>query len=122
MLGWGIHIYRQLPDEPWDRCTEESRIASWVAGLGGLDWIDELVKRGKAVDYGGNGYPNLYTAAAKDILPKISDGPPPHEGPFVIGDDYVAPSGWTGGVKIDRTKIAGCSPDEQLTIVAWDQS
>jgi hypothetical protein len=122
MLGWGIYIYRQVPDEPWDKPTEESLIATWTAGLGGLDWITALVRQGKAVDHGGDGYPDLYTAAAKDILPRISGGPPPHKGPFVIGDDYVAPSGWTGAVKIDHAKIEACSPDEQLTIVAWDQS
>ena len=98
------------------------RTSSWHPGLGGLDWLHELVKQGKAVFDNRGGYPDRFTGTAKDILPKLSSGPPPHKGPFVIGDDYVAPGGWTGGVTIDRAKIAECSPDEQLTIVAWDQS
>lgn len=93
-----------------------------MAGLGGLDWLEELVRQGKAVDVGGNGYPCRYKVAAKDVLVKIAAGPPPNDGPFVIGDDYVAPGGWTGNVRIDRAKVSECSPDEGLIIEAWDQS
>lgn len=128
MLGWQIYIHRQLPGQSPDKPTEESLLATWVAGLGGLDWLDELVTAGRAVDLGGNGYPCRYTALAGDILPKIASGPPPHSGPLVIGEGdedeeaYVSPGGWVGHVSIDHAKIAACSPHEQLIIEAWDQS
>ncbi len=60
MLGWCIGVYRQKDssvspgksDPP-----EGARLAVWQTGLGGLDWPNELVKAGKAIDLGGNGYP-----------------------------------------------------------------
>jgi hypothetical protein len=93
-----------------------------MAGLGGLDWLDSLVKDGKAVDLGGNGYPVRYTAAAADILPLIASGPPKHSGPPVFSSDYILPAGWIGEVRIDHAKIAQCPRDAQLSIEAWDQS
>lgn len=31
-------------------------LAKWEAGVKGLDWLDELVKEGNAIDLSGNGY------------------------------------------------------------------
>jgi hypothetical protein len=51
-LGWDISVCRQsdggvspaTADSP-----EGTLLARWEAGLNGLDWLDELVKEGKAI-------------------------------------------------------------------------
>ncbi len=122
MLGWQIFIHRRVPGEPLENLSKESLLASWMASVNGLDWLVKLAKDGKAVDLGGNGYPCRYAAAAKEILPRISAGPPAHNSPVVIGDDYYLPKGWSGEVQIHRSRIADCPPDAELIIEAWDQS
>jgi hypothetical protein len=60
MLGWHVSVYRQKDggSSPATFPTPEgTRLAVWQTGIGGLDWLDELVKAGKAIDLGGNGYP-----------------------------------------------------------------
>jgi len=57
-----------------------------------------------------------------DILPILSDGVPNHDGPLVIGDDYVTPSGWRSEVTIFADRIEACASDEIFTIDAWDLS
>ena len=79
MLGWHISIYRQADGGASPATTESirsTRLAVWQTGLGGLDWVQELVQAGKAIDLGGNGYPCRYTAAAENLIPRIEDGPP----------------------------------------------
>jgi hypothetical protein len=64
MLGCCIGVYRQkdISVSPGKSDPPEgARLAVWQTGLGGLDWLNELVKAGKAIDLGGNGYPNRYT-------------------------------------------------------------
>jgi len=53
VLGWDINIWRQLdpPDTP--ARTRRGFIGRWVAGLGGLDWLDALAADGRAVSLGG---------------------------------------------------------------------
>lgn len=121
MLGWSIAIYRESDyrrfhaQELWDLA-----IASWTTSLGGLKWLDPLLKEGKATE-GGNGYPLWIKAKANDLLPLIAGGPPPHDGPFVIGEDYVMPGGWIGDVQINYAPLANCPPDEDLIVIAYDQ-
>ena len=58
MLGWNIGVYR-LKDGGASPATAKSpdgtRLAVWQTGVCGLDWINKLVKEGKAIDLGGNG-------------------------------------------------------------------
>jgi hypothetical protein len=122
MLGCEILVHRQVPGENRDEPSLGSRIASWNAALGGLDWLDALVAQGRATDLGGNGYPCRFLARAGDVLAKMSGGPPKPRGPMVIGDDYVLPGNWTGAFGLDREKFAACNPDEELIIEAWDLS
>ncbi len=123
MLGWHIFISRQaLAKSPDNPEGTESTLASWEAGLGGLDWLDALVKEGRAVYLGGDGYPVRYTATAAGVVSKLSAGPPRHEGPLVFGEDYVMAGGWVGDVRVDQSRLAECSPDEELLIEAWDLS
>ena len=61
MLGWAVFVFREkeLEEEKSSRAKARS-LASWETGIFGLQWIDSLVKDSKAVDLGGNGYPNRY--------------------------------------------------------------
>lgn len=121
MLGWSIAIYREADYQRFDFPElSDLAIAAWTAGLGGLKWLDPLVKEGKATE-GGNGYPLWVKAKADVLLPLVAQGPPPHEGPFVIGEDYVRPGGWLGDVKISAALLANCPADEDLIVIAWDQ-
>lgn len=125
MLGWFIIISTQTPeqrDASSSSPDKEGNLASWEAGIGGTDWLNELVKQGKAARLSFGGYPSRYTAAARDVFPLIASGPPAYKGVPVIGDDYYTPGGWIGTATIDRDKIAQCPLDQQLTIDAWDQS
>lgn len=122
MLGWFIVVHQQTPEQRASAPDKEARLACWDVGLGGLEWIEGLVKGGKAVCLARGGYPSQYRALAKDVLPLIAEGPPRHTGPLVVGDDYVTPGGWVGQATINNDKVAQCPPDQPLTIEAWDQS
>lgn len=125
MLGWHISIYRQA-DGGLSPATAESakdiRLAVWQTGLGGLDWILELVEAGKAIDLGGNGYPCQYTATAENLLPRIIDEPPGALLVWASGADDIITEKWEGRTVIDHSAANDCRPDEWLLIVAWDES
>mgnify|MGYP003575135279 CR=1 FL=1 len=115
MLGWHIRIVRNTP--------KPELLAEWETSLGGTDWIDALVKEGRAVFVAGNqGYPVVYTAAARATVPALAEGPPSYSGPAVFGDAYMKPSGWTGAVNVDTARLAACDPGEELTIETWHLS
>lgn len=121
MLGWSISIYRETDCKLNPSKRGALRLASWTAGLGGLDWLDRLVELGQAtVD--GNGYPFQYSAKARIMLPCFTSGPPIPRGPVVIGDDYILPAGYLSGINLQQARIEACSPDEILIAEAWDQS
>ena len=115
MLGWQVIVKRGA-----DNVGQS--LASWTTGLGGLFWLDELVKQGLAQDLGGNGYPNKYSGQASIILPKLVPSLPNFEGKAVIGDGYVLDGGESWEVKINQPKIDACLPQELLLIEAWDLS
>lgn len=124
MIGFQVRIYRlQAGASPeLDDPDEDLLFATWMTGFRGLDWIEALVKQGRAVDLGGDGYPFKYSATAAVLLPLLATGIPQSGGPLVIGDDYALSAGWAGDVKLDQAKVSQCSPHETLVIVAWDQS
>jgi hypothetical protein len=121
MLGWEIFITRKEPglNEP----SAESSLASWKTGLNGDNWLRDLVKQGLAQDLGSNGgYPHLYSAKAKEIIPIISRGAPAYKGGLVVGEDYVLDGGKNWDININQSKLSKCDPDDVLIIEAWDQS
>ena len=125
MLGWHISIYRQTNDGTSPATAESAtgpRLAVWQTGLGGLDWVEELVREGKATDLGGNGYPCRYTAAAKNLIPRIIDGPPGARRVWASGEKDILTDKWAGRTVIDHAESAACRPDEWLLIEAWDES
>ncbi|WP_197379967.1 hypothetical protein [Mycolicibacterium mengxianglii] len=92
-------------------------MANWMVGLGGLDWIDQLIESGDAASLGGSsGYPSRFTVTACAALPLILKDPPPPGVPLPDGH------GPTRGAYINRALLAQCAPDEQLLVEAWDQS
>jgi hypothetical protein len=143
MLGYHIAVYRQ-PSEVYDGeevkridcltpaavpkdpskgflTLKRQDLAVWQTDCYGLDWIEDLVKAGKAIRLRGGGYPSLYTATAVNLITQIVDGPlraNDSRNNWVEGD--VKPS--VVGTWINRTKAADCSPDEWLLIEAWDES
>lgn len=118
MLGWYIIIAQQTPEER-DKSPKDSKddavLANWETGLGGTQWLDKLTQEGKAIQLSENGYPNRYTAKAKDVLPLIINGIPENVTIFM-------PVNWKGKIVKFDDKIAACSPEQTLTIDAWDQS
>ena len=99
MLGWQIIVRKE---------SAENSLASWTSGLGGTDWLDKLVKEGRAKDLGGNGYPNNYSANASEILPLLTT-----ESINSIGG---------ANTRLKTDQISNCSMDVTLIIEAWDQS
>src|SRR5689334_13239047 len=79
MLGWEIIICRQ-PDGGTSPATMESArgdsIATWTTSVDGLNWLDPLVKAGKVMDLGGNGYPVRFTGTAGDLVLRLFQQPP----------------------------------------------
>ena len=103
--------------------TDKCQLASWYVGLGGCEWLDELVSDGKATLLSTNhGYPLRYRSTAEVILPIIAAGIPSGKNPQIIGDDYLMPENWRGGVEIDTEIIKDCKPGDFLLIDAMDQS
>lgn len=123
MIGWWIGVAKQTPQERDASADKKAMIiASWEAGVGALDWLDRLAGEGKATKLSASGYPCRYVALAKDVLPLIASGPPPHTGLTIIGDDYVSPNGLVRNIALDTVKFQACAPDQVLTIDAWDLS
>lgn len=129
MLGWWIYINAaDVPDGEVITGKKYPALAKWETRVDGLDWIDRLVQEGRAVQVLNGGYPNRYKAKAADMLPLLTDGgiAPPKVGMWVFGvdegEEYAHPPGWMGKIEFDHDAIAACSPDQVLTITAWDQS
>ena len=125
MLGWQIRVYRQTGDtlsQPNENSPKGKCLAVWQANSSGLNWLDELVRKGEAIDLGGNhGYPNLYASTAKDLIRKISKKPPGEQNPWLNGVNDILGEGYLGKTVIDRKEIKKCTPDEWLLVEAWDE-
>jgi len=125
MLGWNIAVYKQGSDASSPATLESvtgARLAVWQTGLEGLNWIEKLVKTGKAINLGGNGYPCRYTATAENLIPQIIDEPPMTKKVWTYGANDIITEQWEGQTVINRTKAAACRPGEWLLIEAWDES
>ena len=125
MLGWHISVYRQRDGGAAPATAgspEGPRLAVWQTGVGGLDWLDDLAKAGKAINLGGNGYPCRYTATAEYIIPQIVEMPPGARTHWLREASDVVTGKWEGKTVVDRAATAHCRPDEWLLVVAWDES
>lgn len=125
-LGWHISVYRQQNDgmaPPSFGAAHGTRLAVWQTGLGGLDWLDELVAQQRAIDLGSNGgYPTEYAATATHIIPRIRDTPPEAKAVWSFDAGDIILPGWQGKTTKDTAAMDACRPDEWLLIQAWDES
>jgi hypothetical protein len=123
MLGWNISVYRL--EQGAVRATTKTptgvRLAVWQTGLDGLDWIDELVKEGKAMNLGGNGYPCRFTGTAEHLIPHFVNGISEAHSPFSFEGSGMLMEGWEAKTTINQKAIAACRPDEWLLLLAWDK-
>ena len=122
MLGWQFFIQIRGDEARNPKDGKGSLLATWEAGLGGTDWIEQLVVQGKAKDLGGNGYPNRYTVTAMTLKNALAGGLPRHGGPPTIGENYFLPTGWTGSARLDLARLNELDPTCLLEVEAWDQS
>jgi len=71
MTGWHCSVRRQAnggrsPAEPTSK--RGAQVAVWQAELDGRDWLDALVKEGRAINLGGNGgYPD-WSPSGEEIV------------------------------------------------------
>ena len=103
----------------WDTLR---RLAVWQTGLGGLEWLDELVKAGRAVDLGGNGYPRRYTVTAENLVPRVVDTAPGARSTWASAAGDALTTSWEGKTVADRAAAKSCRSDEWLLVEAWDES
>jgi hypothetical protein len=123
VLGWFIIVRRAGSPEGLRATVDTNVLATWETSLGGLDWLEDLERKGQATCMSRNGYPTRFTVVADAVLPMLRLGRPPrHSGIEVIGDDYITPAGWSGELKFHVERIGECPSDDPLTIDAWDQS
>jgi hypothetical protein len=125
MLGWHISVFRTMDggSEPAQAHAKEGvRIAVWQTNERGLEWLDALVKAGRAIDLDGDGYPYRYTAQAQHLIPQIVAGPPEANKTWITGLGDILKPGWEGKTVIDHAEAERCRPDEWLLVVAWDES
>jgi hypothetical protein len=124
-LGWHISVYRQQTDGSAPAAfgaPHGTRLAVWQAALGGLGWLDELVKLQKAIDLGGNGYPREYTAMVIHIVPRLRGDPPLAKPVWTFDKGDIITREWLGKMTKDLEAMDACRPDEWLIIQAWDES
>jgi hypothetical protein len=113
MLGWDIFIKDQAGN----------KLASWMAGLGGTDWIEELAEQGLAERVMCGGYPTSFKLEAKHMLSFLrAKQLPDYKGTLVVGDDYVRGSGLNIDAIFNDQAINLCQDNDFLFVVAWDQS
>ncbi len=113
MLGWNIFIKNEANET----------LATWVTGLGGLDWVDELVELGSAELVCAGGYPTCYKLLAKHVLPFLrSRTLPSYKQSLVISDASVSKCGLKSGMLINEITLFKCADDVWLIVEAWDQS
>ena len=127
MLGWHIHVYKQTDGGTSPASMQSARgkrIAAWITGMSGLNWLEVLSKAGKAIDLGGDGYSLRFTGTAEDLIPRIAQQPPE----ALTGTVYLCEvlSALTERCsKMTVTELVEsveCRMGEWLLIEAWDQS
>jgi hypothetical protein len=124
-FGWNINVHRQQTDGSAPAAfgaPQGTQLAVWQTGLGGRDWLDELVKLQKAIYLGGNGYPVEYTAMAIHLVPRLRGGPPLATLAWTFDKGDIIVPGWEGKTTKDLVAMDACRPDEWLIIQAWDES
>jgi hypothetical protein len=124
VLSWDVSVYRQVHNgsAPADRESERgARVASWRGEVEALRWIDELVREGRALSLGGNGYPFRYTARSADLIQPILKGPPHARARWAFGQDGLPAQTGAVDALIDVEGL-NATGGEWLIVEAWDES
>lgn len=87
-----------------------------------MDWLEDLVASGSAVDLGGNGYPFRMTARAGAVLPVVRTGPPHANEHWIMGVGDIVDERWAGKTVYVPEVAEACSDDEWLMTMIWDES
>ena len=126
MMCWNISVYRQDNDGASPATSESqhsSRIAIWQTKFySDINWLKDLAKEGKAIDLGGDGYPNRFTATAEHIVPRIIPEPPGARAVWGLDEGDCVTEEWEGRTVVDAALARQCRFDEWLLIVVWDES
>ena len=125
MLGWHISVYQSTGVQFQADNTEQverTRIAVWQTGLGGLDWIEEILQSGNGRQFGASGYPNRYLIQARHVVPTLLSGPPHARIVWLCEPGDVLNDKWVGRTMIDEVAARQCPADEVLLVEAWDES
>ena len=108
MIGWWITV-RKLGNNSF------VSLACWTSPVGGLQWLDELLKDGRAIQLWGNGYPSRYIVQAKFAFHEMLTHKPTNisvdEKEFREGDTII-----------HHERIKSCVPDDFFIVDAWDRS
>jgi hypothetical protein len=111
-------VYEARSDDP------TGLLAQWDAGLFGLEWIEELVRQGKAkwetppFPYGSY----RYIMSAKDLLPILLEGMPYILGKMISTQGDHPFGGRLSNVTFNLQKISQCPLDREILITVWDMS
>ena len=120
MLGWLIIVRGAVLESGG---SDGDVLAKWESSVSGIDWLDALEREGRAHCVSRSGYPSRFHVPAEEVLPYLRSGHPPlHDGPQIIGDDYVTPGGWNGAMTVHEDRLVGENLRATWTIDAWDQS
>src|SRR5436190_16145424 len=98
-LGWYISVNRQEDGGSVPASVGAAtgiELAAWRANIGGLGWLDALVKDQKAIEIGQTRWSIAYTAMAADVIPRLRDGRPP-DAVSAAPDDPVETLALSGG-------------------------
>ncbi|KXU39249.1 hypothetical protein AXE65_09230 [Ventosimonas gracilis] len=132
MLGWWIVISTLSPEEMDIPRDNTATLAHWEVSIGGIDWLDQLTRQGKAQQLRKDGYPSRWQARAEVILPLLEKGklyveysnPEPPISSMDEGEEYVRPKRvhWFDEITQYPDRIAACNSEQMLTIDVWDLS
>ncbi len=127
MLGWMFKVERLAVAVTRSRLHDLEKIrnqelARWEASMTGGKWLFDLEQQGKAEQLNFGGYPDSFLLRASIFKETFKDGPPRHDGPLVIGDDYVIPGDYISKIELHKERIADVKDDEWLIVYMWDQS
>lgn len=115
MLGWWIVVTDRTPEAPElpvPVAPPEQQLARWESGLGGLDWVTELVRAGRAQQLSFGGYPSRYAVRAGDLSAVLAGGVPHGYGPAAVNVT----------AELFPERLAALPADRLVTVDAWDQS
>jgi hypothetical protein len=112
MLGWEILISDEAGNP----------VVNWISGLRGLEWIEEFVRTGGAIEIESGGYPNKYRIRAGLILSWLVEKRLPYlKVSRVISENSIESGEKNGPIFYDEN-IKLLRADTLVIVEAWDQS